>query len=292
MRTKELFAFIRERHAIYERRRAGNSKPWTRDPILQQYRFCNVYRELDMVTAWIRENWREPNRTDPDVWFAMTVARLLNKPESLAALDVRRHVLRWDPKSFKKIMRLRKEAGEKVFSAAYMIHADAVETGLKTDYLADFVLASMWKEREALRPRSTNTLAAFHARLMTQRDMGSFMAGQVVADTKFTALLEKAPDFWTWATPGPGSMRGLNRVCGYSIERSWQDGAVNHWHPTLFGLLTGCLASKVGIDQLTREAEMPRISAQDLQNCLCEFDKYERARLGEGRPKQRYPGAA
>jgi hypothetical protein len=28
--------------------------------------------------------------------------------------------------------------------------------------------------------------------------------------------------------------------------------------------------------------------AQDLQNCLCEFDKYERARLGEGTPKQIY----
>ena len=35
---------------------------------------------------------------------------------------------------------------------------------------------------------------------------------------------------------------------------------------------------------------MPRMHAQDLQNCLCEFDKYERERLGEGHPKQRYPG--
>ena len=43
-----------------------------------------------------------------------------------------------------------------------------------------------------------------------------------------------------------------------------------------------------------REALMPRFlemgwetpHAQDIQNCLCEWDKYERARLGEGRPKQ------
>jgi hypothetical protein len=30
------------------------------------------------------------------------------------------------------------------------------------------------------------------------------------------------------------------------------------------------------------------LHAQDIQNCLCEFDKYERVRLGEGTPKQLY----
>ena len=34
-----------------------------------------------------------------------------------------------------------------------------------------------------------------------------------------------------------------------------------------------------------------KLCAQDVQNCLCEFDKYERVRLGEGRPKSKYPGA-
>lgn len=32
------------------------------------------------------------------------------------------------------------------------------------------------------------------------------------------------------------------------------------------------------------------LDAQDLQNCLCEFDKYERVRMGQGRPRSRYPG--
>jgi hypothetical protein len=45
-----------------------------------------------------------------------------------------------------------------------------------------------------------------------------------------------------------------------------------------------------------REQIMPELEgiglgdlhAQDLQNCLCEFDKMERARLGEGKPKRRF----
>ena len=35
-----------------------------------------------------------------------------------------------------------------------------------------------------------------------------------------------------------------------------------------------------------------RLCAQDLQNCLCEFDKHERTRLGEGKPKRRFVPSA
>jgi len=41
---------------------------------------------------------------------------------------------------------------------------------------------------------------------------------------------------------------------------------------------------------LAAEVGMPKIHMQDLQNCLCEFDKYERVRLGEGRPRNGYRG--
>src|SRR5215467_3109114 len=84
--VKRLMAFAKERYAIAQRRAAGQKPPWTEDPILRDYRFCNVYREDDKVTAWIRENWRIPHKDDPDLWFAMLVARLLNLPESLAVM--------------------------------------------------------------------------------------------------------------------------------------------------------------------------------------------------------------
>lgn len=36
--------------------------------------------------------------------------------------------------------------------------------------------------------------------------------------------------------------------------------------------------------------DMRRLDAQNVQNCLYEWNKYERARLGEGKPKQRLRG--
>src|SRR3990167_2039864 len=84
---RRLQNFVLERHRIYVRRFVNkDEKPWTTDPILRSYRFCNVYRELDAVTIWLRQTWREPHAEDPMLWFAMVMARFLNNPESLSSV--------------------------------------------------------------------------------------------------------------------------------------------------------------------------------------------------------------
>jgi hypothetical protein len=73
--TREFIKFVIARHAIYVARKSKREWPWTKDPILRQYKFCNIYRELDRVTRWISANWRQPNQNDPDFWFAAFLAR-------------------------------------------------------------------------------------------------------------------------------------------------------------------------------------------------------------------------
>jgi hypothetical protein len=65
--------WIRERHSIYLRRKAGKPKPWTDDAILQNYFFTNPYRENDKTTVWFRETIREPLRNDPRVLMATVI---------------------------------------------------------------------------------------------------------------------------------------------------------------------------------------------------------------------------
>ena len=81
-----LVAWVKERESIRKKKEAGESPPYTNDPILRVYRFCNAFREDDAVTRWIFEHWLKPNKNDPDVWFAMTVARHLNLPGTLSEL--------------------------------------------------------------------------------------------------------------------------------------------------------------------------------------------------------------
>lgn len=275
MKTKELFDFVHERHDIYLTRENGYPKPWTTDPILQQYRFTNVYRELDTQTIWFADNWR--NDHDVDCWFAALVFRLVNWHETAEELG---YPTPWKSEHFINVLNDRKAAGKKVYSGAYMISTHGIREA-KAPYLAKS-LSKIWANRVDLRWRHSDTLNTFHERLMKCFDVGSFLAAQVVADVKYTMPIDSAADWWTFAASGPGSRRGLNRVMSCPVPQTWGEG---YWR-----MILGKLQNE--IDPLIKEAKMPRLHAQDLQNCLCEFDKYERVRLGEGRPKAKYPGGA
>jgi hypothetical protein len=43
----QLWHWVKERHAIYTARREGKPSPWTTDSLLSQYKFTNVFREID-----------------------------------------------------------------------------------------------------------------------------------------------------------------------------------------------------------------------------------------------------
>lgn len=277
MRIDDLYAFISERYAITMAKAIGAPKPWTKDPILQSYRFCNVHREDDTVTRWIRQNWGRPHSDDPDLWFAFVIARLINWPDTLAEMGY--PLPRWRPKKFWEVVHGIQSRGAKAYSGAYIVstNGNAME---KAEYLATRVLGPLYINRAEVRPVAGDSLEEFHSRLLQFDGMGSFMAAQVVADTKFHGVLSRAPDWWRWAASGPGSRRGLNRVLERPTNAPWKEA---YWrHENL--ILLNEIMSRV------QHTAMTPISAQDLQNCLCEFDKYERTRLGEGRPRSRYSG--
>lgn len=258
----KMFAgFVKERESIRVKKEAGKPWPWTKDPVLRTYRFCNVRRNDDKETRLIHRNWLVEE--NPDAWFAMTVARIVNWWPSLEEVG---YPVPWDQARFKSAMARRKAEGAKAFTGAYMIHADAHAAGSKADYLAERVLTPMWEDRAKIRPVSGDTLDSFHKRLIQYRDMGSFMAGQVVADTKYAPRdpLAFAPDFFSWATSGPGSMKGLNYVAERDPATTFNEKG---WRAE-FAIFQQEVAPYLD--------SLPPITGQDLQNCLCEFSKWRR----------------
>jgi hypothetical protein len=274
-----LLDFIIEREAIRVAKEGGKSPPWTRDAILQDWSFTNIDREHDRVTRWITEHWRTPHANDPDLWFAMVVARFVNWPSTLNVLG---YPVPWKPEHFLKVMAGRKASRVTVYGPAYMIRADNKDRGTPTaEYQVAKVFNPLWQDRARLRPRQGDTLAAYFARLSPYHGLGGgFMTGQVIADLKYVEPLRSAPDWWSWAVSGPGSRRGLNRALGRPVNAPWSE---REWH-TAFDRL------RADIKPALKHAGI-RLHAQNLQHVLCEYDKYERVRLGEGFPKRRYFGA-
>lgn len=78
--------FATERMNIWYRKITGNPFPYTDDTILTNYRFCNIYRELDKQTIEIHKVLN-PHRDDFDYWLLnLAFNRFLCNPETFKVI--------------------------------------------------------------------------------------------------------------------------------------------------------------------------------------------------------------
>ena len=209
--------------------------------------------------------------------YNIVLARFLNKPETLAEIGfMDEHNPDYIAQTMEKISR----EGRTVWGNAYIITTHGMKMG-KVTYLVDYVLRALDKHIDWLNAPmwdhpTAPTLQGAHQALMRFEGLGSFLAAQVVADLKNTEghPLKNATDWHTFVAHGPGSLRGaswfhygepgkVTPATFYDAFASIQDYVISH---------------KI------------YLCGQDLQNCLCEFDKYCRVESGLGRSKRNYNG--
>jgi len=270
--------WINEREKVAVKKLAELPKPWTDDEILQQFKFCNVRRMDDRVSRWLFENWYDPNYGHCNALIACTIARFINLPTSLEIIGYpscfwSKHVV----SRMKRQLREHRDGGNTVFNSAYMVRGnDGMD---KIECVFDYYVAPVAGIPIGDRLKWASMREAWE-RVSQCYGLGSFMAGQVVAD-----LCHAYPytwkDRWMWAPIGPGSKRGMNRVLGRPLRSPMNQKQFNRLLQDLIRTVRPHIAD-LSI----------KLEGIDYQNCLCEFDKYERVLWGMGRPKHRYPGGA
>jgi len=262
-----LLYWITERETVRLRKEAGEPKPWSMDRIFQVTYFCNIRREDDKVTRFIRKTY-SPRVTHPLFVHNIILSRFLNWPPTLEFIGYLTDDLDWTMLNV-RLNNLAKNG--KVWGNAYVVTTHGIPMD-KIDYLTDRVVPSIFNTLDAPRP-NYKTCEEYADLLQCIEGISTFMAGQVVADLKNTNghPLRDAPDFKTFALPGPGSIRGMDWLYGRKVPRS-------EWYSNLMELQTVLWMDDICLD------------AQDIQNCLCEFDKYMRVKNGTGRSKRSYNG--
>ena len=83
------FEFCREREKIRFLRKSGAPDPWTEDPIFQQGRFLNVFREDDRGSKAILRFARSLEKDLSSLTHALFFARWCNRQETLDKLSIK-----------------------------------------------------------------------------------------------------------------------------------------------------------------------------------------------------------
>lgn len=249
--------FVRERHAIYLRRQAGAAPPWTTDPVLANYHFTNVYRELDPGTVFIREQLQK-NRdaTLREKVLNLAVYRLCLHERSYSALG-------WLslPCNSHEFARRLHEIPEP-FHGAYYIHNLGLSIP-KADAMAK--VADHLIEHMEQRGLDATTRAGFIRNLSMVKGIGGFIATQVLADLCYDLHVGLPQD--GYVALGPGAMKGLALVAGRDLQET---------------------AAQAVLEDLWREQPPvggPHLTRMNIQNCCCEFSKYN------GHPRRRFRAA-
>lgn len=258
----QFWYWIVERENVRVRREGGQPRPWSSDAIFQTQHFCNVRREDDRITKEIHAVIRSHEVPVEDLPYWYTIARMFNKPETLdRALTAWFNNAHW-PTTLK---RLRAE-GFKLFHTAYVVSTCGKSMD-KVDYVGRVALdvARLDIPRKGLQK-------AFNELVMVD-GLGSFMAGQIVADLRNSPYLKPAPNEGKmWCVSGPGSIKGLKY-----IFRDFSQRAFHTYIDTLCSLMP-------------KEVKCMDLHAQDLQNCLCEFSKYMRIYNDDGGRRRPFRG--
>lgn len=335
------FAFARERHAVYLRRRASLPAPWTTDPILQQYSFTNVFRQLDRTTQWYTEHVRDKVRPEEQL-LAAVVFRWFNRIRTGEAIFSQLDIFgqgvesasAWDQfLQTSNIAYMRDAILAYCDSGPYVTGAYIVKTPDGYDKLSGVLQCIRWFMEQEHDIDSGKDYATVGYQQVSQTILdypgevslesvwdwlrqfpylGDFMAYEIVTDLRWS-LLQHAPDIMTWANPGPGATRGLGRVFENNKDR-WNQ---HRDKPHLIGLMQSLLeySQDAGLwpqmlpqqyiddglgawytdncdydKRFQQQGDWPAWEMREVEHTLCEFDKYERARTGEGRPRGRFHG--
>ena len=182
----------------------------------------------------------------------------------------------------KKIIGERLLNKQRTFTGAYIITNQGLSLP-KKDVVIDHFLSPIWKNKTEISEvaKTTMSLQAVHKKMATYRGWGGggFMSYEVVSDLNYTPVLAQAKDRFTWGNAGPGAIRGINRIEGATLKRSIKPEVANEKMQQIL---------KLKYVYTDKHIDVSKVDMRTVEHSLCEWDKYERVRLNQGRPRSKF----
>lgn len=276
---ERFFAFVFERQRMWHRRFVlKQPAPWTDDPILSTYKFCNMYRELDACTVYLLDKIRETTDRRTQL-LNIIFFRFFNLRDLYEALGV--HLLqRVNTLELLPRFDVMKKRGP-IFNNAYIISPGQSREPKHVTILRN--LEDLDVEALMSRLDQAETPEVAHASLCRIPLVGSFLAGEIWTDLTYIKFF---PQGWTdddFVAIGPGAKWGLEILSGRRLSRREEQENLRYVHTAQQEFLSGAW-----FQVAYREAfsGVPFLSLTNVEGALCEFRKY--VNLSQGKGRRRY----
>ena len=267
--------FANERQNIFIKKLNGDTPPWTNDPILKTYKFCNSYRVNDRVSQYLLKNVIYNGKTykDEDMLFRIILFKLFNKESTWELLlkefkDIT--LSTFDMKEYSKVLTNAINNNIKIYNDAYISCATkAFGYDRKHDnHLA--LLNKMFiidKVQDKIL-KCTNMEQAFKI-IKSYPLIGNFMAYQLITDINYSNIVDWKEDEFTVA--GPGSLRGIKK-CFIDKGNLSNEDIIRYMYNH-----QGEEFKRLNLDFKTIGNR--KLQFIDIQNIFCELDKYCREKV-------------
>ena len=261
-----------ERQLIFHRRVRHVSPPWTDDPVLAQYKFCNAYRASDRVSQYlIREviyGLGHRHMSPEDTLLRVVLFRLFSKEATWEALEQATDGIRATTIDITRLGDVLEvlQRSQSIYTSAFILAGQSAfgHRAKHRNHLA--LVAHMFKSDGAGRKLlQAHSLEDVYRVLINYPMLGPFMAYQIAIDLNYTQYLDFSENDFTM--PGPGALRGMRKV-----YTSYTDST-----PQQLIMRMVEFRKVNGIDGIDfRNLFGRRLHAIDCQGLFCEVDKYSR----------------
>lgn len=257
-----------ERHKVYLKKEQGENKPWTEDPVYQNYFFCNVFRKYDKVTKWMIENIvPECERTNS--WDLLVLYRYISTQD--INLHLQNLGIHLDSSKVQKELQRMYDNGTLRFNGCFIRNtalsggnwgkAHTVPFFIIDDIVDKFGPTNDWI-------RETSTLESMVKGLKNIIGTKGFMAYEYASDFEYTNFFNPT-DKNSWANMGPGAQRGLSLVCYGDADHRFSEA---EWLEHIRNILPKMQAVfKENFGDID-------VSMREVEHWLCEFQKYVKYR--------------
>lgn len=208
------FAFERQR--AFENRFFGRTEPWSEDCIINEYKFCNVFRAADRVSQYLIRSvcYSGDDGTSRDQIFRIVAFRLFSKIDTWDAVvdHLGGQPVLDDLASnrFAESLEFALAQNKTIYTGAFILCANDFY-GKPYKYLnhVELLRHMFIVDDLASAITSASSLRQVYDELHSYPLIGDFMAYQIAVDLNYSDLLDFDEDDFT--QPGPGALRGIRK---------------------------------------------------------------------------------